>query len=331
MDAAAASPAPQTQAAASIPMRRRLGPTAVRVLALTAAAWLQGVACAQGHWDPFASPDFVHGTDPVEAASAPSRLSSPASATTPGPVDATTISRMLGEAEAAYAAGHWAQAMEAFKAVTAFDAGNAQAWLRIGNLHHRRTNLLAAASAYRKAAGPAPTRAQSGPGGRHRAGPGVKGDAATAGRGASAGQDVAATDELRTKALVNLASVNLELALAALDEAQSVIDASDAVPAPLRQAHRDAMAEAAALGRRIDTDALDRGTRVGSRSGAQTGSGGSARVSPTSRTLPMPAPTSSPPASAPARPNLPSPRVPPVPEPDAARPVIEYLRGAPQP
>ena len=122
------------------------------------------------------------------------------------PVDAATIDRLLHEAEDAYAAARWGQALEAFKAVTTFDARNRQAWLRIGNLHQRRGHLLAAASAYRRAGQPGADND----------------DAARVEDGAGASLTGTSEASVRAKALLNLALVNLELAEAALNEAASL-------------------------------------------------------------------------------------------------------------
>ena len=79
--------------------------------------------------------------------------------------------------------------MDAYRGVVAADPENPRAWLRIGNLHHRRSQWLSAASAYRRAA----DRSE-----------GVPDEA-----------------PLRLKALLNLASVNLELAADALAQAET--------------------------------------------------------------------------------------------------------------
>ncbi|MGD9872450.1 MAG: hypothetical protein AB7S63_15555 [Thauera sp.] len=192
----------------------RVAPTqasAHRVLALTALLWLNAGCATQGQLvDPFpgtaglAAPSVDRGLPaadwsvPGADRSVPGTdRSAPGAAAEPAvrPVDQATLERLLAEAEDAYEGARWGQALEAFKAVTAFDPGNPQAWLRIGNLHHRRGHLLAAASAYRKA------------------GSGAQGEA-------------------RLKALVNLVSVNLELARAALDEARALAgDGADATTA----------------------------------------------------------------------------------------------------
>lgn len=185
---------------------------ASRVVALTALLWLNAGCATQGQpVDPF--PVAADLAAPKAERSAP-RTEERLRAT---PVDQATIARLLAEAEDAYEAARWGQALEAFKAVTAFDPANPQAWLRIGNLHHRRGHLLAAASAYRKA------------------GSGAQGEA-------------------RIKALVNLASVNLELAGAALDEARSLVGDGADTTATAREALGAELAGQA--------DALDRFTRA---------------------------------------------------------------------
>ena len=110
-----------------------------------------------------------------------------ASGRTAGP-DARAVPRLVEEAESAYRAQRWETALDAYKAVVALQPEYAHGWLRIGNLHQRRGQWLAAASAYRKSA----EQAQRSPGEDHAT---------------------------RTKALLNLASVNLEMAEAALGQA----------------------------------------------------------------------------------------------------------------
>jgi hypothetical protein len=96
------------------------------VIALTALLWLNAGCATQGPpVDPFpvaadlAAPK-VDRTGPRADDASPS-----------GPVDPATIARLLAEAEDAYEGARWGQALEAFKAVTAFDSANPQAWLRI--------------------------------------------------------------------------------------------------------------------------------------------------------------------------------------------------------
>lgn len=234
-----------------ITARGPLGPAAGKVLALTASVWMGSACFAQAQWDPqsvFADPLAPGLTGAASGAGAgPVAGAGPELSATPGPIDQATIDRLLGEAESAYRAGRWGQALESFKAVTAFDADNPQAWLRIGNLNHRRGQLLAAASAYRRAAtnaaarggglaaadpGGAGTRA-AGAAGRDVAGEGLPGARVARAAGGGAAAAVAGNRELRAKALVNLASVNLELATTALDEARATetADASAATVA----------------------------------------------------------------------------------------------------
>ncbi len=181
---------------------------ASRVLAITALLWLSAGCATQGSSvDPppgvadlaaagvnrslsetdLPPPDTEHRPRSIDRKSvnADRKASSAAVQPTAGTVDDTTVERLLAQAEDAYDGARWGQALESFKAVTTFDPDNSQAWLRIGNLHQRRGQLLAAASAYRKAGS-------------------------------------AARGEARLKALVNLASVNLELAGAALESARAL-------------------------------------------------------------------------------------------------------------
>ena len=126
--------------------------------------------------------------DPLEAVSREDRGFEPARAVRPASPE--TIGRLLEEANAAYQAQLWDQAMDAFKAVVALDPDNALGWLRIGNLHHRKKQWIAASVAYRKA----DTRSQK----------------------------TASGDELRARALFNLAAVNLEMAEAAIEQAMAL-------------------------------------------------------------------------------------------------------------
>jgi tetratricopeptide (TPR) repeat protein len=225
---------------------------AARVLALTAAVWMTTSCAAQAMGDPY----------PVGADAAPG--ADMRASERPGPVDRDTIRRLLAEAEAAYQAERWTQALESFKAVTAFDADNAQAWLRIGNLHHRRGQLLAAAGAYRKAAGDA-------------------------------------RPEQRAKALVNLASVNLELATAALDDAQALAD-GQAMPVVTATARDGVAVDVARQRRRLDRLASP---RERSEATVDPGTVAPAGASRAARAAGLPSP--------------------------GVRPAIEYVRGAPRP
>ena len=247
-----------------------------RVIALTALLWLNAGCATQGQpVDPF--PGVADIASPkVERSDPRTEESSPAA-----PVDQATIARLLAEAEDAYEGARWGQALEAFKAVTAFDPANPQAWLRIGNLHHRRGHLLAAASAYRKA------------------GSGAQGEA-------------------RLKALVNLASVNLELAGAALDEARALAgDGADTTGAA-REA-RDALgAELAG-----QADSLERFSRARPWAAGKGGEAAPSRSRGVERDRAMGRDRGSARESAAERSAQPRS----APEP----PRIEYLRGAPRP
>lgn len=255
--------------------------SARRVIALTALLWLNAGCATQGQaLDPF--PGVAELAAPKAERTAP-RTEEGRRAKS---VDQATIARLLAEAEDAYEGARWGRALEAFKAVTAFDSGNPQAWLRIGNLHHRRGHLLAAASAYRKA------------------GSGAQGEAGSGAR-----------DEARLKALVNLASVNLELAGAALDEARALAgEGSDATAAAQ-----------GALGAELagQADALERFSRARPWAGGK----GAEAVAPRSRGVERDRAMRRDRASAgePAAERSAQPR--PAPEP----PRIEYLRGAPRP
>ena len=90
-------------------------------------------------------------------------------------------------AERLYGDGELDAAMQIYRRRIARDPVDSFAWLRIGNIEHRKTRLLPAASAYRKAA-----RAANGP--------------------------RAEQQKIRAKALLNLAIVNLELAGQAIAE-----------------------------------------------------------------------------------------------------------------
>lgn len=203
-----------------------------------------------------------------------------------------TLREQLEHANAAYRARRWARALEAYQAIIAAEPGHAFAWLRIGNLHQRRRQLLQAASAYRKAA---------------------RDDGVL-----TAAPDASATalDEIRAKALVNLALVNLELADAALAQI-------DRLPAHLA-GERDAVAAAVQRARDAVVP-VDAESRVGPRPDPVSSPAAPPRVAP------LPAPPG----------GLPAPRAgsratvsPAPPEASAgrdARPTVEYLQGAPKP
>jgi len=64
------------------------------------------------------------------------------------------IGDRLAEAEAHYRGGRFDEALPAFRAIVDADPDHAHAWLRIGNLLHRKRDWFDALSAYRRAARP---------------------------------------------------------------------------------------------------------------------------------------------------------------------------------
>lgn len=150
-------------------------------------------ARSSNDWNPAREPD--RGSETRASASVDRTTASEPSAVPPA--DPEALHRMLVEAEAAYAEGHWSSALEAFTAVSAVDPANAFAWLRIGNLHHRQGQLQAAGDAYRRAGG-------------------------NAAHGATRAAESIEIRQTRIKALINLASVEVELASAALDQAAAL-------------------------------------------------------------------------------------------------------------
>lgn len=270
-----------------------------RVLLLTAALWFGTGSAASSSagmpWEPEPWPAPPEEASPIEANGAVA------------PVDRDTIVRLLGEAEASYQAGRWAQAMEAFRAVTAFDAANPFAWLRIGNLHHRRGQLLAAASAYRKAAGTAASQGGHAASTASGASPAAAASRVPAGPAVATATEPPETRQARIKALINLASVNAELAEAALEQAgrlgqlQSGSTAQQPVP-------DEVAARVAAVAERASTAGA-----------AQTNAPAAPQASPGDRRAPSP--------TRPARTG----RERNGSEAGSGRPAVEYLRGAPQP
>jgi len=122
----------------------------------------------------------------IAAAESPERRNSPGSAE-------QFAERLYGE-------GELDAALKIFRRHVARDPEDAFAWLRIGNIEHRKMRLLPAASAYRKAASVA-----NGLRGAHR--------------------------QIRAKALLNLATVNLELAGQVIAEYDRGGDGVDSVQA----------------------------------------------------------------------------------------------------
>ena len=64
------------------------------------------------------------------------------------------IGDRLAEAEAHYRGGRFDEALPAFRGIVDADPDHAHAWLRIGNLLHRKRDWFDALSAYRRAARP---------------------------------------------------------------------------------------------------------------------------------------------------------------------------------
>lgn len=283
---------------------------AKRVLLLTAMLWLgTGPAASSSAGMPWGP----------ELWSLPSEEAPPAEATgAVAPVDRDTIVRLLGEAEAIYQEGRWSQAMEAFKAVTAFDAGNPFAWLRIGNLHHRRGQLLAAASAYRKAAGAAAASVLAAATTAREAGVAAGPGTSTAFRASRASAETVAaasaeppeTQQARIKALINLASVNTELAEAALE-----------------QAHKLGHRQPASMAKQPTADEL--AARIAAMADRVSAAGADI-AEPSALPAGPPALRGDRPAPSPARPARTG-RERKAAEASSGRPAVEYLRGAPQP
>lgn len=150
-------------------MRRTIARVA---LAFTA---LAPVACAtEGGLGP-------GGVDLFDAPQAPAVL--PADAAASGASDATTaeLASLQSNAEDAYRARRLDEAIALYERLLERRPSNAQAWLRLGNVHHRRRDWFKALAAYRRAAA--------------RAIDGVEIDPA-----------------IRAKAIYNIALIDLELA-----------------------------------------------------------------------------------------------------------------------
>jgi len=125
------------------------------------------------------------------------------------PLAPQTLARLLDEAESLYLARQGARALEAFRQITELEPAHRGAWLRIGNLHHQRNQLEAAAQAYRRAAALAADGI-----------PEPEGDA---------------NASVRARALANLASVALEQAREALAELQQMRVPAASATASLRE------------------------------------------------------------------------------------------------
>lgn len=68
------------------------------------------------------------------------------------PLAATTMTRLIDEADGLYRSGRITEAIAGYRTVVRIDPIHPIAWLRLGNLHHRRGEALAAMDAYRRAA-----------------------------------------------------------------------------------------------------------------------------------------------------------------------------------
>lgn len=119
------------------------------------------------------------------------------------------VSQALQAAEQAYRDRRFDEALAAFRQLAEDEPANAHAWLRIGNVLHRRRDWFDALSAYRKAARP---------------------QAATA---------------IREKAVYNIALLNLELARQAMKRLERIRDEAGA--SGLAERRRDASVGEAAI------------------------------------------------------------------------------------
>jgi tetratricopeptide (TPR) repeat protein len=130
------------------------------------------------------------------------------------------LDRLVEQAESHYQTQNWSLALESWKAVLERDPDHALAWLRCGNIHHRRAQHLSAAQSYRRvlqvtARGSVRTHASS-----------------------VAQADL---DTLRGKALVNLAMVNVELAREALRQVREVPTRDEVVRSTALALERDTL------------------------------------------------------------------------------------------
>ncbi|MDT3680070.1 MAG: tetratricopeptide repeat protein [Burkholderiaceae bacterium] len=116
----------------------------------------------------------------------------------------TELAALQLQAEDAYRARRFDEAVTRYERLLALQPSNAQAWLRLGNVHHRRRDWFKALTAYRRAAA------------RSHAG-------------------VETEPSLRAKAIYNVALINLELARQSLRSLEQLGDGVNANtdPAPL--------------------------------------------------------------------------------------------------
>lgn len=120
---------------------------------------------------------------------------------TPSPSE---LAALQSQAEDAYRARRSDEAVAGYERLLALQPSNAQAWLRLGNVHHQRRDWFKALAAYRRAA----ARSQAG---------------------------VETEPSLRAKAIYNVALINLELARQSLRSLEQLGEAATATanPAPL--------------------------------------------------------------------------------------------------
>lgn len=213
-------------------LTRHLVPSKAAVAAMVSAAAISGCATSESPLatpmshrpdqmaDTFdaAEPDVATHTTPKAA---PGALPDAPTNALPAAASHDELARLLGEGEAAYRARRYDEALAAFQRVVSIDSAQAQAWLRLGNLHHRRGKWFEALSAYRRVAA----------------------------RGSGDGVDTA----VRAKAHYNLALINLELArqslriLERIGPAAAAADEREPLSAAVQSARRrlDAFGEKA--------------------------------------------------------------------------------------
>ena len=172
----------------------------MRAAALVLVA-LAPIACAteggllQGGADLF---DEEEQSKAVAVAPAPSSVPAAQSAS------AAELAALQSQAEDAYRARRFDEAVIGYERLLALQPSNAQAWLRLGNVHHRRRDWFKALTAYRRAAA------------RSHAG-------------------VDTEPSLRAKAIYNVALINLELARQSLRSLERLGEGAGAIsdPSPL--------------------------------------------------------------------------------------------------
>ncbi|MBW7925055.1 MAG: tetratricopeptide repeat protein [Burkholderiaceae bacterium] len=120
------------------------------------------------------------------------------------PPSPSELAALQTQAEDAYRARRFDEAVAGYERLLALQPSNAQAWLRLGNVHHQRHDWFKALAAYRRAAA------------RSHAG-------------------VETEPSLRAKAIYNVALINLELARQSLRSLEQLGEAAAAAanPAPL--------------------------------------------------------------------------------------------------